>query len=301
MDGSEQKKLVAKSGLPAPTTRGKEVLAPRSGPVALAPFFQTVVYRDFAFFCEQCRRSRSIGVVYGASGVGKTLAARAYTQWDRIAACFTPEGIMLPAVAPMGLRWRGALYTLEKGVSPKQLESGVGMLQWSIRELARTVRQQEVWSEMEDEEDVGADPWQLLLLDSAQFLDASLLDVVQSLYDRYRIGVVLLGPPSLVESHAFSRHAHLKTRIGRYYGFRLLSQAEIAPLVAHVVSCAKLTVTSKSGEGAWLVATIHVMTRGNVSLVELLLDQVVELLQGEKTPRLTEAVLQKAYHNLRWS
>lgn len=294
----EHKELQAGGGVPS--KRGEGEMLSSKGMVPLTSFFQTVVYRDFETFCGHCRRSGSIGVVYGVAGVGKTLAARGYTQWDRIEALFTPEGIMLPAAAaPVRLFWRGALYTLWKTTTPKQLENDIGMLQWSMRQLAKTVRQQEEWSEMDD---VDADPWQLLFLDNVHYLDMPMLDVVQNLSDRYRIGVVLLGPLSLVEGHALNRHPHLKTRIGRYYGFRLLSQAEIAPLVAHFVAYSQLTVTSKSGKGMeWLIEKVHLMTLGNVSFVCLLLDQVGEVVQKEKVPRLTEAVLQKAYHNLRWT
>lgn len=287
------------SGGGVPSQRGGEGMVSFKGIVPLTSFFQTVVYREFESFCAHCRRSGSIGVVYGAAGVGKTLAVRAYTQWERIEALFTPEGIMLPVATPARLFWRGALYTLGKTIRPKQLENDIGMLQWSMRQLAKTVRQQEEWTEMDS---FPSDPWQLLFLDNVHYLDASLLDVVQNLYDRYRIGVVLLGPPLLVEGHVLNRHPHLKTRIGRYYGFRLLSQAEIAPLVAHFVASSQLTVSSKSGKGMeWLIESVHLMTLGNVSFVCLLLDQVWEVLQKEKVSRLTEAVLQKAYRNLRWT
>lgn len=284
---------------------GNGVMIPWAGPASLMSFFHTVVYRDFVSFCERCRQARTIGVVYGVSGVGKTLAARAYTQWDRMQTLITPAGIMLPALLPEGLRWRGALYTVERTMRPKQLENDIGMLRWSMRQLAKDMRQQRAWMEMEagrELEEMEDDPWQLLLVDNVQYLDTTyVLDVVQNIFDRDRIGMVLLGPASIVKDHALSRHAPLKTRIGRYYGLRLLSPAEIAALVTHVVAEAALTVVPVSGKEEWLVSSIHVMTRGNMSLVGLLLDQVMEEVEREKTQRLTEAVLHKAYQNLRWS
>ena len=285
--------------------RGNGVIIHRAGPASLMSFFYTAVYRDFVSFCERCRQSRNIGVVYGVAGVGKTLAARAYTQWECMQSMITPSGIMVPALLPEGLRWRGALYTVERTMSPKQLENDIGMLRWSLRQLAKDMRQQKAWMEMEAErelEELEDDPWQLLLVDNVQYLDtAYVLDVVQNIFDRDRIGMVLLGPATLVKDHALSRHAHLKTRIGRYYGVRLLSLAEIAHLVAYVVSSAKLTIAPVSGKEEWLVSSIHVMTRGNLSLVGLLLEQMMEVAEREKTQRLTEAVLHKAYQNLRWS
>jgi AAA domain len=279
--------------------RGERGMELYSGMVALSSFFQTVVYREFESFCEHCRRAGSMGVVYGAAGVGKTLAVCGYTQWDRIQPLLTHQGIVLPAVAPLGLSLRGALYTIERRIRPKQLENDITLLQWSMQNLAKTLLQQEEGIQTDF---FSGNSWQLLFLDNVQYLDAYLLDVVQDLYDRYRIGVILLGPPSLVEGHALNRHPHLRTRIGRYYGFRLLSQAEIASFVMHFVTDLKVQVSlSSEGGMEWLMEKVHLMTLGNVSLVCLLLDQVGEVLQKEKVPFLTEAVLQKAYHRLRWT
>lgn len=55
--------------------------------------------------------------------------------------------------------------------------------------------------------------------------------------------------------------------------------------MTHVVAEATLTVVPVSGKEEWLVSSIRVMTRGNMSLVGLLLDQVMEEVEREKTQR----------------
>ena len=97
------------------------------------PFLITSEYRRFAEFCDACRHYRYIGLCYGPPGVGKTLSARHYADWDR----FEALPSVLAADDEALAAFAGAdtvFYTPEIVNSPSAVANGV---RTSLHELAQ--------------------------------------------------------------------------------------------------------------------------------------------------------------------
>jgi SpoVK/Ycf46/Vps4 family AAA+-type ATPase len=101
-------------------------------------FVETKEYRRFREFCDACRRYRSIGLCYGPPGVGKTLSARHYADWDRVASADPYAG--RAAFRSDEVPGNGCvLYTAAVVNSPRQIEDEIARLRRKLRDRERSI------------------------------------------------------------------------------------------------------------------------------------------------------------------
>jgi DNA transposition AAA+ family ATPase len=97
-------------------------------------FVVTNEHRRFAEFCDACRRYRYIGLCYGAPGVGKTLSARYYANWENIEANLPARDASTEALTAW-LKTHTMFYTPPVVNTPAQVERHIHGLRSDLRAI----------------------------------------------------------------------------------------------------------------------------------------------------------------------
>ncbi len=259
-------------------------------------FLITKEYRRFAEFCDACRRERYIGLCYGPPGVGKTLSARHYAQWDMLAPVLRSQRTSLAALCePDVADCRCLFYTPTVTVTPKQLAEDLQGLHWDLKLAIEDALNPE-----DGPNDLNVyttpDRAELLLIDEADRLKMQVLEQLRDIYDRGSFGVVLIGMPGLEKRLA--RYAQLYSRVGFVHQFRPLSPEELRFILTHKWQQLGLTLSPDDFTDAEAVAAIARITGGNFRLVQRLFTQVERVLRINQLHSVTKEVVEAARETL---
>ncbi len=254
-------------------------------------FLVTKEYRRFVEFCDACQRYRYIGLCYGAPGVGKTVSARRYAYWDRIetlGAFHLGDGPQDPAI----LACRTVFYTPPVVTTPqridREIQSARNQFNDLLMELEWVVHQVEVWTFPS----AARDRVELIIVDEADRLKSTGLELLRDLYDRGSIGLVLVGMPGLEKRLA--RYPQLYSRVGFVHHFKSLSSEEMHFVLQHKWRQLGLTVDLSDFTDAEAVNTIIRITNGNFRLLQRLFSQIERVMQINELRYVTKEVVESA-------
>ena len=256
-------------------------------------FLVTKEYRRFVEFCEACRRDRYIGLCYGPPGVGKTLSARHYAQWDRIEAAHARWESLSRVVPTEVADCHIVFYTPPVANTPRGIahavEARCAMLTDLVAaahgRLDATRPDAVAWALVEQTE--------LLIVDEADRLKMAGLEQLRDLYDRDTFGgMVLLGMPGLEKRLA--RYPQLYSRVGFAHTFRPLGPEEMQFVLAHHWTALRLTLDGTDFTDSEAIAAIIRITGGNFRLLQRLFAQIGRLLTLNRLHTLTKEVVEAA-------
>ena len=259
-------------------------------------FLMTKEYRRFVEFCDACRRYRYIGICTGAPGVGKTISARHYTQWNLLEPRFAVQRRMLDlAPAPVDLATcRSILYTPTVTVTPKQLAVELHSLRLDLKltvDLAQHPEEERLVSLL-----ALPDRTELVLVDEADRLKLQSIEQLRDVYDRDGFGLVLIGMPGLEKRLA--RYRQLYSRVGFVHHYRPLSTEELRFILGHKWAELGLTFAADDFTDAEALAAIARITGGNFRLVQRLFTQIERVLAINQLGTISKEVVETARESL---
>ncbi len=252
-------------------------------------FIETQEHRRFTEFCDACRQYRYIGLCYGAPGVGKTVSAEIYTEWGRMQQLSHLQRTELPPISNP-FTGRAILYTVAVSASPGRVEKDIRQLRSQLNYVLIATRSEEVAAKMVQD---SRDFTELIIVDEADRLGTNPLELVRDIYDRSRIGVVLIGMPGIEKRLA--RYPQLYSRVGFVHHFRPLGVQEMRrslPLMWQQMN------KSSSNLNEEALLTIMRMTGGNFRLMQRLLSQVERVLDINELTVVSKDVIEAARESL---
>lgn len=279
---------------------GEQPPATRAAP---RPFVTTKEHRRFTEFADAVRRDRYIGLCYGPPGVGKTLSASHYADWDvvdRYLGYYSYLNQTKPGAVPAPaelLRSRTIVYTPKMHNTPRTIDTGVrhyhDRLNWAIQTMLDPGTGPSIEFDLRAQVNT-----ELLIVDEADRLKTPSLEQVRDHYDRTGIGLILIGMPGIEKRLA--RYPQLYSRVGFVHHYRTLSATEQAFIMARHWPHLNLAEPSADDDytTAEAVAAIARITGGNFRLINRLLAQIERILEINHLSVVTSEVVDTARESL---
>ena len=275
---------------------------------------ETLEHRRFAEFCDACKKYRYIGLCYGSPGVGKTLSARHYANWENVQAYWNHQ-CRTKALLKEVSKGSVAFYTSPVVSSPIHLERDIAKTRSLLHDAAierarryEDARMRRVLNhaeklrdpkrnphgyrsdEAEKAEDAFyeqrnramrvastlPDPTALLVIDEADRLRMAGLEQVRNIFDHGGIGLVLIGMPGIEKRLA--RYPQFYSRIGFVHEFRPLDAAAIRQLLDRGWAPPGVQLPQFPLDPETVAAIIRI-TGGNFRLLNRLVTQIERILE----------------------
>lgn len=260
-------------------------------------FVVTKEYQRFTEFLDAVRRDRYIGLCYGPPGVGKTLSARHYADWDSVHPYLQRRQRGLErypsAIAPARLDCScTVVWTPPVVIAPTQLHQQVlgacTALDEAIQERHRTEWRRRPAFRF---------PYvELLVVDEADRLKTTALETLRDLYDRTALGLVLIGMPGM--QRRLARYPQLYSRVGFAHEFRALATDEVTSVVTNHWRELGLQVPSGEFNDPEAIAAVVRTTGGNFRLIQRLFAQITRILDVNQMDVVTKDVVEAARGSL---
>lgn len=258
-------------------------------------FLVTREHKRFVEFANAVRRNATIGLCHGRAGVGKTLSARRYANWDLIEPLITTWGRREDSdknVYAASSRARTLFYTPPVGGSISALRKDI---QPFIMRLCVCI------------DSYGNPKWaerpltplgliELVIIDEAERLTMTGLEFLRDQFDRSDAGLILIGMPGIEKR--MSQYPQLYSRIGFVHEYPPLSKDEMQFVLQRQWRKWGFGQDDADFTDDRVAAAIIRLTAGNFRLLQRLFMQIERIARINEMAAITEDVVEAAAQTL---
>ncbi|GAP60786.1 potential ATP-binding protein [Arthrobacter sp. Hiyo1] len=265
--------------------------------MAATSFVATKEHRRFIEFADAVRRQRTIGICFGQAGIGKTLSARHYANWNKAADLLEQWGPRddsdFQVYAALARR-RTVFYTPGVLTTPKELRTEINDLTLRVslcidQQLYKTAQKAGPGTS-------ASKNVELIIIDESERLGPTALELIRDRFDRDNIALILIGMPGIEKQ--FSRYAQLYSRVGFAHEYRPLSGEELRFVLDRRWHRLGQDLNPDDFTDSQAVAAIARITRGNFRLIDRLFTQMERVMRINELTAITDDVVEPARSTL---
>lgn len=252
-------------------------------------FILTKEYNRFQEFASACLEYGYIGLCYGESGVGKSLAAKYFSKWNEIIIQENLVDEITEERRKTINECRGILVTAPVTNTPKIMQNLVSL---------RASHYGYAYLKATGEKDIiqiafnAGKSCPLVIVDEADRLNINSLEELRYLYDENRFGLILIGMPGIEKRLA--RYPQLYSRVGFCHEFNALSKDEMQFIFPKIWKSFELNYDPNHFPDVEALNTLIRFTNGNFRLVDRLFSQIKRILKLNKLDGITKEVVETA-------
>lgn len=269
--------------------------APAAAGTREGAFIVTREHRRFVEFAKAVRQHRYIGLCFGPAGVGKTLSARRYAHWGDAEPMIERRGLEAgdAGVQEMLARSRTVFHTPAVLGTLRDLRDTMasslvivsGCIEEQLRREGVEVRRRDQHRLVE-----------MVIIDEAERLHTSALELVRDIFDRTGMGVILIGMPGMEKR--LSRYPQLYSRVGFAHHYRPLQGDELTFVLTRHWRRLGLALDDADFTDVQALASIARITGGNFRLLHRLFVQIGRILKINGLSVITDEVVEAARSTL---
>ncbi|MGN7198013.1 AAA family ATPase [Bacillus mycoides] len=266
-------------------------------------FIETKEYKKFAEFCDACAEFKYIGICHGLPGVGKTIAARQYANWDYTHSKINEFSVYSDQgknVKDDTILKSNTVFHTAPSVRPSRLYDMIKHTCFNLQMskdgyLAIRDNYENNWTSSFKKADEFS-TIDLIIIDEIDRLKFPTLEILRDIYDQHNVGMVFIGMPGIEKR--LSRYPQLYSRVGFIHEFKKLTPTEMKHILTYKWEKLGDKLQYENFEDYEAVNTIIKMSRGNFRLLERLFSQIERIMTINHLDKITTEVVDVARDSL---